>query len=97
VELTTSKRFVQWLKSWHNQAVLFLGYISLKVSLDMTTFLFWNLNKRLLEDIVAETADLHHVDVLILAECEIPSYVMLEALNRNRTRCFIYRTASVKE
>lgn len=49
----------------------------------MTTFLFWNLNKSPLEALVAELAVIHQADVLILAECEIPSYVMLEALNQN--------------
>ena len=49
----------------------------------MTTFLFWNLNRNPLEGLVAELAELHQVDVFILAECEIPAHVMLEALNRN--------------
>jgi hypothetical protein len=40
----------------------------------MTTFLFWNLNKSPLEALVAELAEMHQVDVLILAESEITSY-----------------------
>jgi endonuclease/exonuclease/phosphatase (EEP) superfamily protein YafD len=48
----------------------------------MRTFLFWNLNKKRLEKLVADLAQLHDVDVLILTECEIPTHVMLEALNR---------------
>lgn len=48
----------------------------------MRTFLFWNLNKKRLEQLVADLAQLHDVDVLILTECEIPTHVMLEALNR---------------
>jgi hypothetical protein len=49
----------------------------------MITFLFWNLNKSPLEALVSELAEMHQVDVLILAESEITSYVMLETLNRN--------------
>lgn len=49
----------------------------------MTTFLFWNLNKSPLEALVSELAEIHQIDVLILAECEIPAHVMLEALNRH--------------
>jgi hypothetical protein len=47
----------------------------------MTTFLFWNLNKRPLAGLVAELAELHQIDVLILAECEIPAHTILRALN----------------
>jgi len=49
----------------------------------MTTFLFWNLNKSPLEALVSALAEIHQVDVLILAECEIPVSVMLEVLNQN--------------
>jgi endonuclease/exonuclease/phosphatase (EEP) superfamily protein YafD len=49
----------------------------------MTTFLFWNLNKNPLELLVTELAEIHQVDVLILAECEIPASVMQGALNQN--------------
>jgi hypothetical protein len=49
----------------------------------MRTFLFWNLNKKRLEQLVADLAQLYDVDVLILTECAIPTHIMLEALNRN--------------
>lgn len=49
----------------------------------MTTFLFWNLNGNSLEGLIAELAELHQIDVLILAECEIPTHLMLGALNSN--------------
>ncbi|HLG17224.1 MAG TPA: hypothetical protein VJH03_22425 [Blastocatellia bacterium] len=48
----------------------------------MTTFLFWNLNKKRLEELVASLAEVHEVDVLILTECEVPAHSMLEVLNR---------------
>jgi hypothetical protein len=54
----------------------------------MTTFLFWNLNKKRIERLVANLAELHEVDVLILTECEIPAHVMLEALNGGTSRMF---------
>jgi hypothetical protein len=54
----------------------------------MTTFLFWNLNKKRIERLVANLAELHEVDVLILTECEIPAHVMLEALNAGASPMF---------
>ena len=48
----------------------------------MTSFLFWNLQKKPLGGLVGELAEAHEVDVLILTECTVPTYVMLEALNR---------------
>ncbi len=47
----------------------------------MTTFLFWNINKRPLQDRVAHLASRYAVDVLILAECAVDPDVMLRALN----------------
>jgi hypothetical protein len=47
----------------------------------MLTFLFWNLQKKRLEQRVARIARHHHVDVVILAESIIPASVMLETLN----------------
>lgn len=47
----------------------------------MTTFLFWNLNKKPLAPIIANLAFQHDVDVLMLVECTIPIAVMLVALN----------------
>jgi hypothetical protein len=51
----------------------------------MTTFLFWNLNRKPLASIVANLARRHEVDVLMLTECEIPTRVMLRQLNRGKT------------
>lgn len=47
----------------------------------MTTFLFWNINQKPLENIIKALVDEHQVDVLILAECNISPAVMLQALN----------------
>ena len=47
----------------------------------MTTFLFWNLNGKPLEAIVANLASRHDVDVLMFVECAIEVSAMLSALN----------------
>ncbi|MCI0486505.1 MAG: endonuclease/exonuclease/phosphatase family protein [Blastocatellia bacterium] len=47
----------------------------------MTTFLFWNINRKPLESAIVSLVIEHEVDVLMLAECEIPEGVMLRALN----------------
>jgi hypothetical protein len=46
----------------------------------MITFLFWNLNHKLLDDHVARLASRHEVDIIILAECAIPERVIIDAL-----------------
>lgn len=60
----------------------------------MSTFLFWNLNKKRLERLVADLAEHHEVDVLILTECEVPTHVMLEALNLGDSPMFHEGTSS---
>jgi endonuclease/exonuclease/phosphatase family metal-dependent hydrolase len=49
----------------------------------MATFLFWNINRKPIEKIIANLAARHEVDVLMLAECAIPSGNLLEALNQD--------------
>jgi len=51
----------------------------------MITFLFWNIKKQPLENVVANLAWQHQVDVLLLAECNIPPSVMLETLNQHES------------
>jgi exonuclease III len=46
-------------------------------------FLFWNLNRKPLQKIVADLAKAHDVDVLIFVECDIPPNEMLLALNES--------------
>jgi endonuclease/exonuclease/phosphatase (EEP) superfamily protein YafD len=50
----------------------------------MITFLFWNINKKPLEKVIADLAEEHNIDVLILAECEIKVATMLNELNRGQ-------------
>lgn len=47
----------------------------------MITFLFWNLKRNPLQEIVASLAMRREVDVIMLAECTIPPAVMLKSLN----------------
>lgn len=46
----------------------------------MPRFLFWNLNNKLVPHLVKEVARTNDVDVLVLAECEIPIGTMLTEL-----------------
>ncbi len=47
----------------------------------MLTFLFWNVNKKPLQNLIAALVEEHRVDVLILAESDITDVAMLRALN----------------
>lgn len=47
----------------------------------MMTFLFWNINKKPLQNTIGELAEIHEIDVLILAECEIERSDLLMQLN----------------
>jgi len=47
-----------------------------------TTFLFWNLNQKPLQSVIASLVLQYEVDVLMLAECSIPPDVLLRTLNR---------------
>lgn len=47
----------------------------------MTTFLFWNLNRKSLCNVVANLAWRHDIDVLMLAESATSAATMLKALN----------------
>lgn len=55
----------------------------------MTTFLFWNVNKQPLAQLVADIAHEHRVDVIALAESgEIPPAALLELLNATDVEYF---------
>ncbi|HEX9925912.1 MAG TPA: endonuclease/exonuclease/phosphatase family protein [Anaerolineae bacterium] len=47
----------------------------------MITFLFWNLNQKPLESMVANLTLRHDVDILMLVECKILSATILQTLN----------------
>lgn len=55
-----------------------------------TTFLFWNLNRKPLLNLVAELAGSRRVDVVILAECPDEPRSILQVLNANGTSGFRY-------
>lgn len=48
----------------------------------MITFLFWNIYRKPLQETVAALVNEHSVDVLMLAECNVPSGNLLVSLNR---------------
>ena len=50
----------------------------------MVNFLFWNINRRPLESLVAEIASSQRVDLLMLAECDIHPTALLDILNAAR-------------
>ena len=50
----------------------------------MIKFLFWNLNGKPLENTVVRLVRNHNIDVVVLAECKIPSDVLLDALNEEQ-------------
>ncbi len=52
----------------------------------MVTFLFWNINKKPLEETIARIAQRYDIDVLIFAECDIPVVTLLKQLNADGAR-----------
>ena len=48
----------------------------------VTKFLFWNINRRPLAGLVSDLAEIHQIDVVVLAECATDPSAMLQALNR---------------
>lgn len=51
-------------------------------------FLFWNINRKPLQDLLAVLVREHSIDILILAECEINDVTLLETLNENQSPKF---------
>ena len=49
-----------------------------------TRFLFWNINQKPLAELIAELADIHRADVIVLAESNTEPGVMLQTLNTGR-------------
>ena len=52
----------------------------------MPRFLFWNLEGKELQHLVAQLADEHSVDLIVLSECETPATTMLMQLNADHVR-----------
>lgn len=52
----------------------------------MPRFLFWNLEGRELQHLVAELAEEHSVDLIVLSECRTPVTTMLMQLNASHVR-----------
>lgn len=47
----------------------------------MMTFMFWNVKKNSVQNTIADLAEIHEVDVIILAECDMEETVLLRELN----------------
>lgn len=54
------------------------------------SFLFWNLNKKPLQKIVSKLSFYYDVDILMFAECSVPSHIMLMNLNKYNDPYFHY-------
>ncbi len=54
----------------------------------MPNFLFWNVNRNLIGDLIAEAATSLEIDVLLLAECAVQPSALLTRLNARETRYF---------
>ena len=54
----------------------------------MATFLFWNLNRKPLQDHTVALCHEHDVDILILAESDLPPIPLLQALNTEQRSTF---------
>jgi len=55
---------------------------------DMINFLFWNLRGKPLKEHVTTLCREHEVDILILAESNIPQAELLDMLNKNEVSKF---------
>jgi endonuclease/exonuclease/phosphatase family metal-dependent hydrolase len=60
-----------------------------------TKFLFWNIGRRPLAPLIAELAEEHGVDIIVLAECDVDIAAMLATLNR-RTAAFHFPLSFTK-
>jgi hypothetical protein len=60
----------------------------------LVSFLFWNIGKHPLQERIARLAAEHDVDVLMLAECDVPPTEVLTELNRGgKPYCFPFSAA----
>jgi len=63
----------------------------------MLSFLFWNVNRKPLQAIIANLVLQHKVDVLMLAECSIAPAVLLRALNQSGESKYHYAPSICKK
>lgn len=54
----------------------------------MVRVLFWNINKKPLAEELRQLCEIHDVDILVLAESDIPAVDVLSILNRETERTF---------
>lgn len=51
----------------------------------MMTFLFWNIKRNPIQEIIGDIVEAHEVDFVILAECNVGEVTLLRELNRNNS------------
>jgi len=56
----------------------------------MTKFLFWNLNRKPIADLIAQLAVKENIDILIFAECTIGLSDLLTAVNANQSQKYSF-------
>jgi len=56
----------------------------------MTSFLFWNLNRKPTQSLISRLSSRHEVDVIMLAECSIPPATLLKELNQMNPPLYHY-------
>ena len=56
----------------------------------MTTFLFWNINKKPIQALITNIALQHDVDVIMLAESQIPPSTLIKTLNKSSQVLYDY-------
>ena len=49
----------------------------------MVSFLFWNLNRKNIPNIITNIALMYDIDIIMLVECEIDPGILLSKLNKN--------------
>ena len=69
---------------------------SKSLPLPTTKFLFWNINRKPVADVVAELAEKHQADIVILAESAIARRSLLATLNATAGRGFHLTTGISK-
>lgn len=56
----------------------------------MPKFIFWNINKKPLQNTISQLAHYYDVDIVLLAECSIHSSLLLKTLNQDNQAAYHY-------
>jgi hypothetical protein len=83
-------------RCWWSEALISCCYTRIRYHLPTTKFLFWNISRKPIADVVSELATVHRSDVVILAEWAIAPDRLLETLNSNPNDGFSLGAGSAK-